>query len=109
LYVSLKTAVVSETKVTMENEKFPVESDDKLLGGTLLLRKANKDLWRIFENEMLNNNTTTVMFIMGPSGVGKVFIINISYYFYLIVIFLRILIFLYRVGMVCTSWLTYLS
>jgi flagellar biosynthesis GTPase FlhF len=74
LYCSLKAAHISEKKVTLENALFPVETDEEMrgnLGGTILLRKAHKDIWKICEHEMFVKNSR-VMFIMGPSGVGKV-------------------------------------
>jgi putative ribosome biogenesis GTPase RsgA len=74
LYDSLKSAVISESKVTIEKHKFPVETDETL-GSTILLRKAHIDLWIIFQSQILSHNLR-VMFIMGPSGVGKVSIIS---------------------------------
>mmetsp|Transcript_4759 Transcript_4759/g.4257 ORF Transcript_4759/g.4257 Transcript_4759/m.4257 type:complete len:81 (+) Transcript_4759:19-261(+) len=71
LYNALKSAVISDTKNTIANENFPVETDDSILGNTLFIRNAHKDLWSIFENEMLITDKANVMLITGPIGVGK--------------------------------------
>ena len=47
---------------------FPVE-DNAVAGGCLLVRQAQKDLWKIF-TELLPGNSKG-MLILGPSGIGK--------------------------------------
>jgi len=47
---------------------FPVEYD-AVAGGCLLVRQAQKDLWKIF-SELLPGNSKG-MLILGPSGIGK--------------------------------------
>ena len=47
---------------------FPVEND-AVAGGCILVRQAQKDLWKIF-TELLPSNSKG-MLILGPSGIGK--------------------------------------
>ena len=58
--------------VSMPSFIFPVNTDQNdTFAGTLLVREATEDIWKIFETEVLNG-LMGGMIVMGPTGVGQV-------------------------------------
>jgi hypothetical protein len=53
-----------------DGQVFPVEAAHSSQGGLLLIRKAQRDLWNIFDHIAKGGNH---MLVLGPPGVGKIF------------------------------------
>ena len=55
------------------NVLFPVELEDgsQNYGSTLIVRQAQRDLWKLFEEYVLNENVHRSMLCLGPPGIGK--------------------------------------
>jgi hypothetical protein len=71
LYTALKNAKENCGIITLTgNMNFPVESDSSK-GGSLLVRRAQIDLWTIYKEMLIDNSMFDVMLILGPMGVGK--------------------------------------
>jgi hypothetical protein len=54
-----------------DGQVFPVEAAHSRQGGLLLIRKAQRDLWNIFEDHIAKGGNH--MLVLGPPGAGKVF------------------------------------
>ena len=71
LYTALKNAKDDCEVITLTgNMNFPVESDISK-GGSLIVRRAQIDLWTIYKEVLIDNSLFDVMLILGPMGVGK--------------------------------------
>ena len=71
LYTALNNAESDGEVITLtDNMAFPVEND-LTKGSSLLVRRAQIDLWSIFKEMMIDKPLFDVMVILGPMGVGK--------------------------------------
>ena len=76
-FVCLIAAQECDDMIVLENGfKFPVEGQ-ATMDNKLLIRKADKHLWKLFENAILNKGSINGhiyrhLMVLGPEGTGKV-------------------------------------
>jgi len=79
LYDAIFDSVEVDGLIKLNNDQFyPVERHN-----TLVVRKGDKHLWKIFEKAMLNGQEIDrqifrTLLVLGPEGTGKVFVNEIS-------------------------------